>query len=155
MTAALVWRLAALSCAKFNFRHVSLWCIYGRRNIAAVCGAKLFCLLAETETETETRRNSDETLYLYHIFPECQRNVSKRQTHPFQYQDHEILEFRGTFTAFLSDVDRRSIIMYMLGLSTLANISQLSPCILLWSTTCTPWALPLLMEADILTKMHQ
>ena len=104
-----------------------------------VCGAKLFCLLAETETETETRRNSDETLYLYHIFPECQRNVSKRQTHPFQYQDHEILEFRGTFTAFLSDLDRRSIIMYMLGLSTLANISQLSPCILLWSTTCTPW----------------
>ena len=107
--------------------------------IVAVCGAKLFCLLAETETETETRRNSDETLYLYHIFPECQRNVSKRQTHPFQYQDHEILEFRGTFTAFLSDLDRRSIIMYMLGLSTLANISQLSPCILLWSTTCTPW----------------
>ena len=73
------------------------------------------------------------------FFPECQRNVSKRQTHPFQYQDHEILEFRGTFTAFLSDLDRRSIIMYMLGLSTLANISQLSPCILLWSTTCTPW----------------
>ncbi|KAL3149376.1 hypothetical protein ABBQ32_002177 [Trebouxia sp. C0010 RCD-2024] len=48
----------------------------------SVCEPKLFFFLGGTETETETGRNSDETLYLYHFSTECQRNVSKRQTHP-------------------------------------------------------------------------
>lgn len=70
----------------------------------------------------------------------------------------KILEFGGTFTAFIGDLASVSHYVRVRVVNPTKNL-QLSQLIFLWSTTCTPldgsWGLPLLMEADTLTQMHQ
>ena len=83
--------------AHFKFRRAMSLCPYVRGETLLLPGRNLNL----NRNPTKLRRNP---LPIYHLCPECQRNASKRQTHPLQYQDHEVLEFRGTFTAFISDL---------------------------------------------------